>query len=59
MRLGEQVLHGLERTDRNAVLPAFGRVRDGHVEHATHHADEVGARERQAERGPLRRGRRR
>ena len=53
VRLGEQVLHGLERTDRNAVLPALGRVRDGDVEHAAHHADEVGARERQAERGPL------
>ena len=51
-RFGEQVLHGLERADRNAVLPALGRVRDGHVEHAAHHADEVGAREREAERGP-------
>ena len=53
MRLGEQVLHGLERTDGHAVLPALGRVRDRDVEHAAHDADEVGAREREAERGPL------
>ena len=51
-RLGEEVLHGLERTDGNAVLPALGGVRDRHVEHAAHDADEIGARERQAERGP-------
>ena len=49
---GEQVLHGLERTDGYAVLAALGRVRDRDVEHAAHHADEVGAREREAERGP-------
>ena len=59
VRLGEQVLHGLERTDRHAVLPAFGRVRDGDVEHAAHDADEIGAREREPERGPLPRDRRR
>ena len=51
-RFGEQVLHGLERTDGHAVLRALGRVRDGDVEHAAHDADEVGAREREAERGP-------
>ena len=54
VRLGEQVLHGLERPDGHAVLPALGRVRDRHVEHAAHHADEIGAREREAERGPRR-----
>ena len=53
-RLGEQVLHRLERPDRHAVLPALRRVRHGDVEHAPHHADEVGAGERQAERGPRR-----
>ena len=34
VRLGEQVLHGLERTDGNAVLAPLRRVRDGDVEHA-------------------------
>ena len=51
-RLGEEVLHRLERTDGHAVLPSLRRVRDGHVEHAAHDPDEVGARERQPERGP-------
>ena len=51
-RVGEQVLHRLERTDRDAVLLPLRRVRDRDVEHAAHHADEVGAREREAERGP-------
>ena len=52
-RLGEQVLHGLERTDGYAVLLALRRVRDGDVEHTAHHADEIGTRERQTERRPL------
>ena len=36
VRLGEQVLHGLERTDGHAVLPAIRGVRNGDVEHASH-----------------------
>ena len=52
-RVGEEVLHGLERTDGNAVLPALGGVRNRDVEHAAHDTDEVGARDREPERGPL------
>ena len=36
----------------DAVLPALLRVGDRDVEHAAHDPDEIGARERQAERGP-------
>jgi len=50
--LGEQVLHGLERSDGDAELLAFRRVGDGDVERAAHDADEVGTGERQAQRGP-------
>ena len=52
VRFREQVLHGLEGPDGHAVLAAVGGVLDGHGEHAAHDADEIGAREREAERGP-------
>ena len=51
-RLGEEVLHGLERSDRDAVLPALLRVGDRDVEHAPHEPDQIGARERQAQGRP-------
>ncbi len=34
--LGEEVLHGLERSDRHAELPALGRVRHREVDDAAH-----------------------
>ncbi len=46
------MLHGLERTDRDAVLLALRRVRDGDVDGTAHHTDEVGAGQREPEGGP-------
>ena len=52
VRVRQQVLHGLERTDRRAVLPALAGVVDRQPHGAPHDADEVGAREREPERPP-------
>src|SRR5262245_17205999 len=50
--LGEQMLHGLEGPDGDAVLLPLLRVGDRDVEDATHDPDQIGARERQAQRRP-------
>ena len=49
-RLGEQVLHRLERADGDAVLVPLLRVLAGRVEHTFHGADEVGDRDGQGQR---------
>src|SRR5262249_47792068 len=46
------MLHRLERADRDAVLPPFGRVGDADVEHAAHEPDQIGAREREPQSRP-------
>ena len=50
--LGEQVLHGLERTDRHAVLATLPGILGGQLDRALHHADEVGGGEGDGERLP-------
>ena len=51
-RVGQQVLHRLERADRHAVLTSLGRVLRRQRDRAAHDADEIGTRQREPERGP-------
>jgi hypothetical protein len=51
-RVRQQVLHRLERPDRHSVLRTVLRVGGAQLNGAAHRADEIGARERQPERGP-------
>src|SRR5262249_4425701 len=52
--LGEEMLHGLEGPDGDAVLPPLPGVGDRDVEDAAHEPDQIGARERQTQGRPRR-----
>ena len=52
MRLGEEVLHRLERSDGDAELPTLRGVVDRDPQSASHRAHEIRARQRESERSP-------